>query len=109
MSQTYVFARNAPGAEYDRDPGKIEMQARLIASSPRLLALHGLRLHGRAEAGREYAKAYADNLGELKDLQTRREQLERAGAESHPHHPVLSRTARVGHQRNLPPDLRVLE
>jgi hypothetical protein len=28
-----------PGAEYDRDPGKIEMQARLIASSPRLLAL----------------------------------------------------------------------
>jgi len=28
-----------PGAEYDRDPGKIEMQARLIASSPKLLAL----------------------------------------------------------------------
>jgi hypothetical protein len=28
-----------PGAEYDRDPGKIEMQARLIASAPRLLAM----------------------------------------------------------------------
>jgi hypothetical protein len=28
-----------PGAEYDRDPHKIEFQARLIASSPRLLAL----------------------------------------------------------------------
>ena len=28
-----------PGAEYDRDPGKIEIQARLIASAPRLLDL----------------------------------------------------------------------
>lgn len=28
-----------PGAEYDRDPRKIEFQARLIASAPRLLAL----------------------------------------------------------------------
>jgi len=28
-----------PGAEYDRDPRKIEHQARLIASAPRLLAL----------------------------------------------------------------------
>ena len=33
----------------------------------------------RAEAGREYAKAHADNLGELKDLQARREQLARQG------------------------------
>jgi hypothetical protein len=28
-----------PGAEYDRDPRKIERQARLIAASPRLLAM----------------------------------------------------------------------
>jgi hypothetical protein len=28
-----------PGAEYDRDPHKIEFQARLIASTPKLLAL----------------------------------------------------------------------
>ena len=28
-----------PGAEYDRDPQRIEFQARLIAASPRLLAL----------------------------------------------------------------------
>ncbi len=28
-----------PGAEYDRDPSKIEAQARLIASAPRLLAI----------------------------------------------------------------------
>jgi hypothetical protein len=28
-----------PGAEYDRDPSKIEIQARLIASAPRLLNL----------------------------------------------------------------------
>jgi len=28
-----------PGAEYDRDPGKIERQAKLIAAAPRLLAV----------------------------------------------------------------------
>lgn len=28
-----------PGAEYDREPDKIELQARLIAASPRLVAL----------------------------------------------------------------------
>jgi len=28
-----------PGAEYDRDPAKLELQARLMASAPRLLAL----------------------------------------------------------------------
>jgi hypothetical protein len=28
-----------PGAEYDRDPNKIEFQARLIAAAPRLMAL----------------------------------------------------------------------
>jgi hypothetical protein len=28
-----------PGAEYDRDPGKIEQQARLIAAAPRLLTI----------------------------------------------------------------------
>ena len=28
-----------PGAEYDRDPRKIERQARLIAAAPRLLAM----------------------------------------------------------------------
>jgi hypothetical protein len=28
-----------PGAEYDRDPSKIEMQAKLIASAPRLMAI----------------------------------------------------------------------
>jgi hypothetical protein len=28
-----------PGAEYDRDPYKIEQQARLIAASPRMLQL----------------------------------------------------------------------
>jgi hypothetical protein len=28
-----------PGAEYDRDPSKIERQARLIATAPRLLAI----------------------------------------------------------------------
>jgi len=28
-----------PGAEYDRDPRKIELQARLLAASPRLFKL----------------------------------------------------------------------
>src|SRR6202000_1444457 len=30
-----------PGAEYDLDPGKVEMQARLIASAPQLAAFAG--------------------------------------------------------------------
>ena len=28
-----------PGAEYDRDPAKIEFQARLIAAAPRLMKI----------------------------------------------------------------------
>ena len=39
-----------PGAEYDRDPYRIELQARLIASAPRLLALAEQMVASAAEA-----------------------------------------------------------
>lgn len=60
-----------PGAEYERDPGLIEMQARLIAAAPRLLKLvKDLRDHAR------------DNSSEIGDdlmkLAKRSEQLLRA-------------------------------
>lgn len=41
-----------PGAEYDRDPNRIEAQARLLAAAPRLLAL---------------ARELADSVGESPD------------------------------------------
>ncbi len=43
-----------PGAEYDRDPALIEMQARLIAAAPRLLRL--------AKDLRDYARHSSDDL-----------------------------------------------
>ncbi|MFW2342084.1 hypothetical protein [Brevundimonas sp.] len=39
-----------PGAEYDRDPERIEYQARLIAASPRLLALASAMIETVADA-----------------------------------------------------------
>jgi len=39
-----------PGAEYDRDPERIEFQARLIAASPRLLDLARALIEAVAEA-----------------------------------------------------------
>ncbi|ESQ86098.1 hypothetical protein AEAC466_02600 [Asticcacaulis sp. AC466] len=57
-----------PGAEYERDPALIEMQARLIVSAPRLLTL--------AKALKDYAR---HNAGDLDDdliaLAKRAEQL----------------------------------
>ena len=41
-----------PGAEYDRDPSKIEKQGRLIASAPRLLAIARALANLVAEAPR---------------------------------------------------------
>ena len=41
-----------PGAEYDRDPHRIEFQARLIAAAPKLLAL----VKDLVELGREHAE-----------------------------------------------------
>ncbi|EGF91280.1 hypothetical protein ABI_26950 [Asticcacaulis biprosthecium C19] len=60
-----------PGAEYERDPALIEMQARLIAAAPRMLKL--------IKDLREYAR---DNSAEIDDdllkLARRAEQLRRA-------------------------------
>ena len=68
-----------PGAEYERDPALIEMQARLIAAAPRLLKL--------VKDLREYAR---DNSGEIDEdlmkLARRAEQLRKAveaDAQSH--------------------------
>ncbi|WP_019961442.1 hypothetical protein [Woodsholea maritima] len=45
-----------PGAEYDRDPGRIEFQARLIANAPRLMGL----LEAFARLGNDMPDAPAD-------------------------------------------------
>ena len=50
-----------PGAEYDRDPHKIERQARLIANAPRLFAL-------AEELARSVGEAPADAPPELQRL-----------------------------------------
>ncbi len=42
-----------PGAEYDRDPHRIEWQARLIAAAPRLLRLAKDLAEAAAEAGED--------------------------------------------------------
>jgi hypothetical protein len=74
-----------PGAEYERDPVLIEMQARLIASAPQLLRL--------AKDLRDYARNSSENLdADLIALAKRAETLRRqvetndaeAGAGVHP-------------------------
>jgi len=49
-----------PGAEYDRDPRKIEFQARLIASAPALRALVRQMLELVAEAPEDAPPALQD-------------------------------------------------
>ena len=49
-----------PGAEYDRDPRKMEAQARLIVSAPRLLALAQTVIDLAKDAGGEAPPAVRD-------------------------------------------------
>ena len=57
-----------PGAEYDRDPALIEMQARLIASAPKLLRL--------AKDLRDYVRQSAEDVdADLIDMAKRAEIL----------------------------------
>lgn len=49
-----------PGAEYDRDPTKIERQARLIASAPRLQAIARQLIELVAESPEDAPPAIAD-------------------------------------------------
>lgn len=57
-----------PGAEYERDPALIEMQARLIAAAPRLLKL--------AKDLREYARHSAEEIDtDLMELAKRAEHI----------------------------------
>ena len=58
-----------PGAEYDRDPGEIEFQARLIANAPKLMAI--------AQQLREFADD-GDAPAELRTLAKQAEAVLRA-------------------------------
>ncbi len=58
-----------PGAEYDRDPARIEAQARLIAAAPRLLAL--------AETLARAVSKTPEAGGEIADLARRAKELAR--------------------------------
>lgn len=56
-----------PGAEYERDPGLIEMQARLIAAAPHLLKL--------VKDLRDYARNNSELDDDLISLAKRADQL----------------------------------
>lgn len=66
-----------PGAEYDRDPPRMERQARLIAAAPRLLKL-------AAELKEFVAEAPENAPAELVELARRAQQILRAIMEAPP-------------------------
>jgi hypothetical protein len=57
-----------PGAEYDLDPGKIEMQARLIASAPQLAAFAGGLVDWARKSGEEMPHALAELAHNAQDI-----------------------------------------
>jgi hypothetical protein len=78
-----------PGAEYDRDPELIEMQARLIACAPKLLQL--------ARDLTNYARNETESLDQdLIDLAKRAEGLDKLIEPDQPQ--ALGATARPGHR-----------
>lgn len=81
-----------PGAEYDRDPLLIEMQARLIAQAPKLLKL--------ARDLRDYVRENAEDLDDdlvalARRAETLRKQIEASPMEGAP--PAQDRPLAVGH------------
>jgi hypothetical protein len=76
-----------PGAEYDRDPHRIEWQARLIASTPALRQIARELMTMAAEAPGDVSKA-------LEDLGRKARAIERFLAES-PEPEEMSETAKV--------------
>ena len=81
-----------PGAEYDRDPLLIEMQARLIAQAPKLLKL--------ARDLRDYVRENAEDLDDdlvalARRAETLRKQIEASPMEGAP--PAQDRPVAVGH------------
>ena len=59
-----------PGAEYDLDPRKVESQARLIASAPKLAAFAGSLVDWARQSGEEMPSALADLAHEAQDILT---------------------------------------
>ena len=59
-----------PGAEYDLDPVKVEKQARMIASAPRLLAFATHLIEWARQSGEEMPNALVEIAHEAQDVIT---------------------------------------
>ncbi len=59
-----------PGAEYDLDPAKIEEQARLIASAPKLAAFAKSLVDWARKSGEEMPNALVDLAHQAQDILT---------------------------------------
>jgi hypothetical protein len=57
-----------PGAEYDLDPAKIEMQARLIASAPQLAAFAGGLVDWARKSGEDMPHALVELAHDAQDI-----------------------------------------
>jgi hypothetical protein len=57
-----------PGAEYDLNPGKVEMQARLIASAPQLAAFANALVEWARKSGEEMPVALVDLAHNAQDI-----------------------------------------
>jgi hypothetical protein len=57
-----------PGAEYDLDPGKVERQARLIASAPHLASLANTLVEWARKSGEEMPAALAELAHDAQDI-----------------------------------------
>ena len=57
-----------PGAEYDLDPGKMEVQARLIASAPRLADFAGSLVDWARKSGEDMPNELAELAHKAQDL-----------------------------------------
>jgi len=57
-----------PGAEYDLDPIKMETQARLIASAPRLAAFAGSLVEWARQSGEEMPNSLAELAHQAQDI-----------------------------------------
>jgi hypothetical protein len=57
-----------PGAEYDLDPSKVEMQARLIASAPQLAAFANALVEWARKSGEEMPVALVELAHDAQDI-----------------------------------------